>query len=171
VLHGKKIVVVMPAYNAELTLRRTHEEVLAQGVVDEVIVVGISAGSDLVVPQGDGARERAPEEERSSTFAGFYTRGLTLFESDQVVSDELRGIRFKVMSPHLQHTLSRDNVRRDGGLGLSGLLRMMRRAGGRFRKRSGEDDHRGDGKSGGTLSRVGHGLTAQTWHLRHQQAG
>lgn len=42
-LHGKKIVVVMPAYNAELTLRRTHDEVMAQGVVDEVIVVDDSS--------------------------------------------------------------------------------------------------------------------------------
>lgn len=40
---GKKIVVVMPAYNAEVTLRRTHEEVMAQEVVDEVIVVDDSS--------------------------------------------------------------------------------------------------------------------------------
>jgi glycosyltransferase involved in cell wall biosynthesis len=43
VLLGKKIVVVMPAYNAELTLRRTYDEVMAQGVVDEVIVVDDSS--------------------------------------------------------------------------------------------------------------------------------
>jgi glycosyltransferase involved in cell wall biosynthesis len=36
---GKKIVVVMPAYNAARTLRRTYDEVMAQGVVDLVIVV------------------------------------------------------------------------------------------------------------------------------------
>ena len=35
----KKVVVVMPAYNAEATLRRTYDEVMAQGVVDQVIVV------------------------------------------------------------------------------------------------------------------------------------
>ncbi len=35
----KKIIVVMPAYEAELTLQRTYEEVMAQGVVDQVIVV------------------------------------------------------------------------------------------------------------------------------------
>ena len=35
----KKIIVVMPAYEAELTLRRTYEEVMAQGIVDLVIVV------------------------------------------------------------------------------------------------------------------------------------
>jgi glycosyltransferase involved in cell wall biosynthesis len=42
---GKRIVVVMPAYNAEHTLRTTHEEVMAQGVVDEVVVVD-DASSD-----------------------------------------------------------------------------------------------------------------------------
>ncbi|MDP2105199.1 MAG: glycosyltransferase, partial [Desulfobulbaceae bacterium] len=36
---GKKIVVVMPAYNASETLRKTYDEVMAQGVVDLVIVV------------------------------------------------------------------------------------------------------------------------------------
>ncbi|MFC1676432.1 glycosyltransferase family 2 protein [Planctomycetota bacterium] len=36
---GKKIVVVMPAYNAEQTLRKTYDEVMAQEIVDLVIVV------------------------------------------------------------------------------------------------------------------------------------
>jgi len=35
----KKVVVVMPAYNAEKTLRQTHSEVLAQDCVDLIIVV------------------------------------------------------------------------------------------------------------------------------------
>jgi glycosyltransferase involved in cell wall biosynthesis len=35
----KKVVVIMPAYNAARTLQRTYDEVMAQGVVDEVIVV------------------------------------------------------------------------------------------------------------------------------------
>ena len=38
-LHNKKIVVVMPAYNAEKTLLQTHREVMEQGIVDLVIVV------------------------------------------------------------------------------------------------------------------------------------
>lgn len=42
---GKKIVVVMPAYNAEKTLRKTWEEVMSQGIVDLVIVVD-DASSD-----------------------------------------------------------------------------------------------------------------------------
>jgi glycosyltransferase involved in cell wall biosynthesis len=36
---GRKVVVVMPAYNAEATLRRTYEETMAQEIVDLVIVV------------------------------------------------------------------------------------------------------------------------------------
>lgn len=36
---GQKVVVVMPAYNAEKTLVRTWEEVQEQGIVDRVIVV------------------------------------------------------------------------------------------------------------------------------------
>lgn len=35
----KKVIVVMPAYNAELTLQQTYEEVMEQGIVDLVIVV------------------------------------------------------------------------------------------------------------------------------------
>jgi len=35
----KKVIVVMPAYNAEKTLRQTHLEVLAQDWVDSIIVV------------------------------------------------------------------------------------------------------------------------------------
>ncbi len=37
--NGKKIIVVMPAYNAAKTLQVTYDEVMAQGVVDSVIVV------------------------------------------------------------------------------------------------------------------------------------
>jgi glycosyltransferase involved in cell wall biosynthesis len=37
--NSKKIVVVMPAYNAEETLLKTYNEVIATGIVDEVILV------------------------------------------------------------------------------------------------------------------------------------
>ena len=43
-----KVVVVMPAYNAEATLRRTYDEVMAQGVVDLVIVVDDSSRDQTV---------------------------------------------------------------------------------------------------------------------------
>jgi glycosyltransferase involved in cell wall biosynthesis len=36
---NRKVVVVMPAYNAAQTLQRTYDEVMQQGVVDQVIVV------------------------------------------------------------------------------------------------------------------------------------
>ena len=42
----KKVVVVMPAYNAAQTLRRTYDEVMAQGVVDRVIVVDDASSDD-----------------------------------------------------------------------------------------------------------------------------
>ncbi|MEO7331294.1 MAG: ATP-binding protein, partial [Minicystis sp.] len=77
----------------------------------ETFVVGVSAGSDhLELPVGSAepsALERAP------TFAGFYNRGLTLLESSEPLAPFLAGVRFKVVSPCLQHTLSRDDVRRD----------------------------------------------------------
>jgi glycosyltransferase involved in cell wall biosynthesis len=38
-LNGQKIIVVMPAYNAEATLKKTHQEVMDQGIVDQVIIV------------------------------------------------------------------------------------------------------------------------------------
>jgi glycosyltransferase involved in cell wall biosynthesis len=41
----RKVIVVMPAYNAAQTLRRTYEEVMAQDYVDEVILVD-DASSD-----------------------------------------------------------------------------------------------------------------------------
>lgn len=47
-LNNQKIVVVMPAYNAEKTLLQTYHEVMKQGVVDEVIVVD-DASSDRTV--------------------------------------------------------------------------------------------------------------------------
>jgi glycosyltransferase involved in cell wall biosynthesis len=36
---NRKIIVVMPAYNAAKTLRKTYDEVMAQGIVDLVILV------------------------------------------------------------------------------------------------------------------------------------
>src|SRR5664280_724378 len=42
---NKKVVVVMPAYNAEKTLLKTYEEVMAQGIVDLIILVD-DASSD-----------------------------------------------------------------------------------------------------------------------------
>lgn len=49
----KKVIVVMPAYEAERTLRRTFDEVMAQGCVDQVIVVD------------DGSRDQTMDIARS----------------------------------------------------------------------------------------------------------
>ena len=45
---NKKVIVVMPAYNAEKTLRRTYNEVVAQDIVDLVIVVDDRSQDDTV---------------------------------------------------------------------------------------------------------------------------
>jgi glycosyltransferase involved in cell wall biosynthesis len=45
---GKKIVVVMPAYNAAQTLRQTYDEVREQGIVDEIILVDDRSRDDTV---------------------------------------------------------------------------------------------------------------------------
>lgn len=45
---NKKVIVVMPAYNAEKTLEMTHAEVLAQGVVDLIIVVDDGSEDETV---------------------------------------------------------------------------------------------------------------------------
>jgi glycosyltransferase involved in cell wall biosynthesis len=47
-LNGQKIVVVMPAYNAARTLRRTYDEVMAHGIVDRVIVVDDASQDETV---------------------------------------------------------------------------------------------------------------------------
>jgi glycosyltransferase involved in cell wall biosynthesis len=49
-LHGKKIVVVLPAYNAALTLERTYREIPLD-VVDEVVLVD-DAGNDNTIEVG-----------------------------------------------------------------------------------------------------------------------
>jgi glycosyltransferase involved in cell wall biosynthesis len=46
--NGQKIVVVMPAYNAARTLRKTYEEVMEQGIVDLVIVVDDASHDETV---------------------------------------------------------------------------------------------------------------------------
>jgi glycosyltransferase involved in cell wall biosynthesis len=45
---NQKVVVVMPAYNAAKTLRQTHAEVLAQGIVDLIIVVDDKSHDETV---------------------------------------------------------------------------------------------------------------------------
>jgi glycosyltransferase involved in cell wall biosynthesis len=42
----KRVIVVMPAYNAAKTLQQTYDEVMAQGVVDIVVVVDDASSDD-----------------------------------------------------------------------------------------------------------------------------
>ncbi len=44
----KKVVVVMPAYNAAQTLEKTHDEVIAQEIVDLIVVVDDNSTDDTV---------------------------------------------------------------------------------------------------------------------------
>ena len=59
----KKVIVVMPAYNAAHTLRQTYDEVMAQGVVDRVIVVDDASQDETTaiartLPNTKGTRRR-----------------------------------------------------------------------------------------------------------------
>ena len=45
---GKSVVVVMPAYNAELTLDQTYRDVMDQGVVDSIILVDDASRDETV---------------------------------------------------------------------------------------------------------------------------
>jgi len=45
---GKKIIVVMPAYNAAKTLKSTYDEVVDQGIVDEIILVDDGSRDETV---------------------------------------------------------------------------------------------------------------------------
>ncbi len=44
----KKVIVVMPAYNAAKTLRKTYQEVMAQGIVDLVVLVDDGSRDETV---------------------------------------------------------------------------------------------------------------------------
>ena len=45
---GKRVVVVMPAYNAARTIQATYDEVMRQGVVDLVVLVDDASADDTV---------------------------------------------------------------------------------------------------------------------------
>jgi glycosyltransferase involved in cell wall biosynthesis len=47
-IRDQKVVVVMPAYNAEQTLRQTYFEIMDQGIVDQIIVVDDHSQDDTV---------------------------------------------------------------------------------------------------------------------------
>lgn len=89
----------------------------------EVLVLGPSAGASRYVAAGYSVGDPAVS---AATFAGFYNRGLTLFETTEAIVPELENVRFRVESRHLRHTLSRDNVIRDRAFArIVGQLRTL----------------------------------------------
>ncbi len=54
----KKVVVVMPAYNAAQTLQRTWDEVMAQGIVDLVVLVDDGSRDETVWTALDGFKKK-----------------------------------------------------------------------------------------------------------------
>ncbi len=90
-----------------------HERIdVPLGVNCAVSVRLEEAGSVFVVGTGRGREGEGSEQ--ATGFAGFYKCGLTLYEARADDFEGLGHVSFKVESPKLAHTLSRDNVRRDG---------------------------------------------------------
>jgi len=67
---GKKIVVVMPAYNAAKTLPQTYLEVREQGIVDEIILVDDHSRDDTVAVARSLEGVRVYEHEVNKGYGG-----------------------------------------------------------------------------------------------------
>lgn len=67
---------------------------------------------DAVVTHREDTKDETILVGLGPSFAGFYNRGLTLYETTEWPG--LRPHAFKVDSPRLGHTISRDDVKRDG---------------------------------------------------------
>jgi glycosyltransferase involved in cell wall biosynthesis len=67
---GKKVVVVMPAYNAARTLRRTYDEVMEQGIVDHVIVVDDASRDETLEIAKTLPHTTAHRHERNTGYGG-----------------------------------------------------------------------------------------------------
>jgi len=67
---NKKIVVVMPAYNAEKTLLKTYEEVMAQGIVDLVIFVDDASSDNTAQVAADLPKTKLYVHKRNLGYGG-----------------------------------------------------------------------------------------------------
>jgi len=67
---NKKVVVVMPAYNAEKTLLKTYEEVMAQGIVDMVILVDDASPDNTAKVAANLPRTKVFIHERNLGYGG-----------------------------------------------------------------------------------------------------
>jgi glycosyltransferase involved in cell wall biosynthesis len=68
--HGKKIVVVMPAYNAARTVTRTVDEVLQQDIVDEIILVDDRSRDNTVEVASSLLGVRVHVHDRNTGYGG-----------------------------------------------------------------------------------------------------
>ena len=68
--HGKKIVVVMPAYNAAKTVTQTVDEVLQQDIVDEIILVDDRSRDNTVQVASQLLGVRVHVHERNKGYGG-----------------------------------------------------------------------------------------------------
>lgn len=66
----KKIVVVMPAYNAARTLQKTHAEVLEQGIVDLVVVVDDKSSDETISIASRLPKTKLIQHERNKGYGG-----------------------------------------------------------------------------------------------------
>ena len=69
-IRGRKVVVVMPAYNAAKTLERTHAEVLEQDVVDQIIVVDDASQDETASIARDLPRVKLVVHEKNLGYGG-----------------------------------------------------------------------------------------------------
>ena len=67
---GKKIAVVMPAYNAAQTVTQTLDEVREQGIVDEIILVDDRSRDDTVAVASSLPGVRVHVHERNTGYGG-----------------------------------------------------------------------------------------------------
>ena len=67
---GKKIVVVMPAYNAAKTVTMTVDEVMQQGIVDEIILVDDRSRDDTVAVASSLLGVRVHVHEKNTGYGG-----------------------------------------------------------------------------------------------------
>lgn len=150
---------------AERTVRywckHTRGEVRFQG---ELINEAFDLDAPCKVTRDDGFSQIVVAHPTGGeSFFGFYNQGLTLVEGDR---GHLEGIAFKVSSPHLEHTLTRDNVIQD-----EAFLKVIRDVGAlvagelcqRVFARLAEAEY----DAGGEDPRREYWFSALLWHLRH----
>src|ERR1700734_125122 len=66
----KKVVVVMPAYNAAQTVSKTVDEVMQQGIVDEIILVDDRSRDDTVAVASSLLGVRVHVHEKNKGYGG-----------------------------------------------------------------------------------------------------